>query len=168
MAVENKIVTHVITGAAADKAPAGMFLAAPTKKIKFNFTVAAADDDGSIYRFARVSLQAILTSVKIKCTAITAGDDYDIGAYKTLDVGGAVIDKDNIKDGQDLSSAITALTEVYVPGQTAEGKRLFEVLGLTAAQASNYGMVDLAFTGNTVGTAAGTISGEVEIIESVA
>jgi hypothetical protein len=168
MAVENKIVTHNITSAAADKAPAGLFQGCAVKKLVFNFEIAAADSDGSVYRVGRISPQAIVTSVKILCDAITAGTDFGIGLYKTLDVGGAVANKDAFAAGVDLSSAITALTEKFAPSQADLGKNAYQLSGVSTYDANEVGAFDIAFTGDTVGSAAGTVSGMIEYIETVA
>lgn len=129
--------------------------------------VAAADDDTSTYRFFRVHSSWSIKSIKAYCTAITAGTDYDIGLY-TID-GGAVVDADLYCDGVSFATAAPAVpptadggdgiecrfgdATTAVPGDV--NNRVWEDLGLTEDPNLWY---DLVATGNTVGTAAGTIA----------
>lgn len=118
------------------------------------FEVAAADDNGSVYRLIK-GLPGNMVPVKIDiiCDAITAGTDYDLGFYQT-DLGAAV-DQDCLADGLDLSSAATKNGLVTVDAASL-GKKVYELAGHTAdSQLASY---DLALTANTVGTAAGTIT----------
>lgn len=124
------------------------------------FEVAAADDNASIYRLARLPANAVPVECKIVNDALTSGTDWDLGLYKQN--GGAVVDKDIFLDGGDLSSAraITApldgLTNLGGADPLAAiGKKLWELLGLTEPNQQGY---DLALTANTVGSAAGTVS----------
>ena len=85
------------------------------------------------------------------------------GRYKE---SGVVADKDIFADGLDPASgeAITAplngLTNLGGADPVGNvGKKLWELLGLTQAQSAAEGAYDLAITANTVGSAAGTVSG---------
>ncbi len=132
-----------------------------TKAISFRgvATVAAADDDGSKYRLFRVPATFRPTRCIIATTAITGGTDYDLGIYDTQAQGGAVIDRDNLMDGQTMASAtrsIDGLSNVALADLGA-GKSIGELCGLTQAQAIQKGEVDVVLTANTVGSAAGTI-----------
>ena len=127
------------------------------------FEIAAADSDASVYRLARLPANAIPVKCDIINDAITSGTDFDLGLYQ-IGAGGVVVDKDLFLDGGDLSSghAITApldgLTNLGGADPVAAvGKKLFELLGLTAAT-KTVEAYDLALTGNTVGSAAGTVS----------
>lgn len=122
--------------------------------------VAAADDDGSVYRFARIRSSARMSEITVFNDAITAGTSYDVGLYRTAKDGGAVVDADLFASALDLSSASAvagtqALTEATATNIDKIEKQLWQLLGLSADPMIDY---DLCLTGNTVGTAAGTIS----------
>lgn len=128
-------------------------------KLKFiveTVEVAAADDDGSVYRFARLPSNAVLKSVVGLHDAITGGTDYDCGFYDIPGTnGGAVIDKDVLADGVDISSAARTTDFLQTVDVANIHTKVFELAGLSEDPKK---LVDLALTGNTVGTAAGTIS----------
>lgn len=158
MAVENKYVNA--SAEAGEIYPSEKVSGAKTISIATTFEVAAADDDGSIYRIFK-SLPATLVPIDIKINndAITAGTDYDLGFYNPEK--GTVIDKDSLVDGGDLSSAhavgselsgLTALDAAYI------GKNLGEILNGKLSNTTKYETVDVCLTANTVGTAAGTVS----------
>src|SRR3972149_12341690 len=65
--------------------------------------VAAADDDGSVYRMVRVPSNARITSILTGCDAITLGTSYHLGVYQTAANGGAVVVSDSVA----LSSALS-------------------------------------------------------------
>lgn len=158
MAVENKyVISNLANDLPADHpVEAG---GAHEKVMAVPFAVAAADDDGSIYRVAKgISSDRRLIDAYLYNDAITAATDYDFGGYKGLDDGGAVIDKDAFADGIDIASGnavgspqslITALAPEEV------GQPIYEALGQT--EGSRTHKVDLALTANTVGSAAGDI-----------
>jgi hypothetical protein len=125
------------------------------------FEVAAADDDGSVYRvFPGLSGNLIPLNIEIMNDAITAGTDYDLGLYEFFPEGaGAVCDKDCFVDGADLSAAHTQATPLgglSIINIADLGKRLYEYAGDTIA--TQVGTYDIALTANTVGTAAGTVT----------
>jgi len=160
MAVEDKFVDALV--AAGKKGQPIKTGGAQVLSLAGNAEVAAADDDGSVYRLARVAANAIPLFAWIGADAITAGTDYDLGLYKP-GVGGAVVDKDLLADGLDLSSGV-AITANLNNGLTnlggadplaAMGKTLWALLGLSVPNRQDY---DLALTANTVGSAAGTIA----------
>lgn len=120
------------------------------------FEVAAGDDDGSVYRLARLPSNLIPFRITIACDAITNGTDWDLGLYKTLDKGGAVASKDKFMDGQTFAAASKVLNGFAAVPIENYGKTLAEHLGLTDVTAdSEY---DLALTANTVGTVDGTVT----------
>lgn len=120
--------------------------------------VAAADDNGSVYRFFKgVPGDLILISAKLACDAITAATDYDLGLYQTN--LGAVVDKDCFADGIDISAgyAFGSEKEMVVTVDPANiQKRIYEIGGHTIVTRKH--SYDIALTANTVGSAAGTIS----------
>lgn len=162
MAVENKYVdSNLAAGKLADGPNQG------TAQVFAGVAIAlvvAADSDGSVYRLFK-SLPGSLIPLQILITnsAITAGTDYDLGFYEPLvdGAGGAVIDKDALVDGADLSTAhaegsgISGLTATATIPLTSAQKKIFELCGHTdATKKAGY---DLALTANTVGSADGTV-----------
>lgn len=157
MAVENKYVNSDV--AAGKLAKAIHSNGGKVFAMIETFEVAVADDDGSVYRlFKNLPPDLIPLSMEVYNDAITGGTDYDIGFYET-GVAGAVIDKDKLADGLDMSSA--AAKGSPKDGLAAVGldeikEMIYELAGhTTATRKTGY---DLAITANTVGAAAGTIS----------
>lgn len=102
MAVEDKYVNDNL---ADDSREVAVFSGGDNLKVAVNTEeIAAADSDGSVYRFFKGwSSQRRIHKILLFNDAITGGTDYDIGLYKS-DLG-AVIDKDCFADGLDLSVA---------------------------------------------------------------
>lgn len=118
--------------------------------------IAAADDDGSVYRFFKaVPSNYIPTEITICTDGITAGTDYDLGLYK---VNGAVVDKDILMDGQTMASALTRASGHQLGLQTINIDAVGSTLATLSGQADPDVAYDIALTANTVGTAAGTIT----------
>lgn len=126
-----------------------------------SFELAAADSDGSVYRlFKGVDLNVIPIRLSLLSDGITAGTVFDVGVYKT---GlGLVIDADILASNMDLSSAADGGSATAIDGMDAVdiadyGKSLAELLGLTSLTVPAGGG-DICLTGDTVGTAAGTVT----------
>lgn len=160
MAVEDKFINTEV--AAGKKGAASKVSGAKLLIVTWAFEVAAADDDASVYRLARIPANAIPIKGELYADALTGSTDWDLGLYKP-GVGGAVVDKDLLADGLDPASgeAITAGLNLVTNLGGADpvgnfGKQLWELLGLSAPNRQGY---DLALTANTVGSGAGTISG---------
>lgn len=155
MAVENKYVESNL--AAGKKASALNTFGTDVIVGVATVAVAAADDDGSVYRvFKAVPSNLVPVMICIHNTAITSGTDWDVGLYQ-VGKSGAVVDKDILADGLDLSSAATiatwnnkGLTTIDISG----GCKDLATLGAETNPAMAY---DIALTANTVGSAAGTI-----------
>ena len=165
MAAYNDFITQNASSKAGDEDVAARFCGAPVKKVLFSFEKAAGDIDASIWRVARISPYAKIVSVKLACDALTGFTDLDIGVYKPESVGGDAIDKDCLKNGLDPNAGISTLTEEYAADIEEIGSELYLVAGVTAANAKKYGAFDVAITGNTAGTATGTIAGVIEYVE---
>jgi hypothetical protein len=156
MAVENKYINaDVVAGSSASAVKAS---GSDLSVMVSTFEIAATDDDGSVFRIAK-ALPGNLVPVRIDvlCDAITAGTDFDLGFYKT-DLG-AVIDKDALMDGQTLATAThvsAPLNGLGAVDRANLGKKIYELAGHTLK--TREGAYDLALTGNTVGTAAGTVT----------
>jgi hypothetical protein len=137
-----------------------------TAIIMGSFAVAAADDDGSVYRLDRLPADAIITKAEICNPAITGATSYDLGFYevKNLVTGtGAAVDKDVLMAAVDISAGKTRVAPQNGLSAVAIGdlgKRIYELLGKTRANMS--AEYDLAITANTVGSAAGTIEYRIE------
>lgn len=122
--------------------------------------VAAADDDGSVYRFVRVPSNAVVTKIDLLNDAITSGTDYDLGIYQTADNGGAVANVNAWADAVDLSSArVTPLDVTHEAGsdcpiEYAE-RKVWQLAGASADTGIEY---DICLTGVTVGSGAGDIT----------
>lgn len=118
---------------------------------------AAADDDGSVYRFVRLPSHARVSEITILHDSITAGTVYDVGLYRTAEDGGAVVDADCFATNVDISTGTAVGTHVTFEALDIANieKRLWEV---AAASTDPQIMYDLCLTGDTVGSAAGTIS----------
>lgn len=161
MAVENKYVnTELASGVLADAGYAGAL-----KVVTQTFEVAAADDDGSVYRLARISDSDILLRATIMCDAITGGTDWDLGLYQK-GTSGAVLDKDCFMDGQTFASAtktIDGLQTVAIENRTKEIWSLLS--GITSQTRDENNEYDIALTANTVGSAAGTVTVILEILK---
>jgi hypothetical protein len=154
MAVENKYTdADVVAGKKAKQFVIGS--GGDTFTLVGVISVASGDDDGSVYRvFANVPANAVPVSIEVHNTAITAGTDYDLGLYKTA--SGAVVDKDILADGVDLSAARTIATANNL-GLTTLTLGELKTLATLSAQTNPDEAYDIAFTANTVGSAAGTI-----------
>jgi hypothetical protein len=126
--------------------------------------VAAADSDGSVYRLVRVPSNCRVSELTLANDAITAGTSFDVGIYKTARDGGAVVSAALFASAVDLSSAhdfTNDLLEATATDISQCEKRLWELAGLSADPGIDY---DICATGNTVGSAAGTISMKVKFV----
>ena len=122
--------------------------------------IAAADDNGSVYRMARLRSSDRVSQLTVFYDLITGGSSFGLGLYRTADDGGAVVDADLFGSALDFTIAPSAAgSEVAFESAATDiakiEKRLWELLGLSADPQVDY---DIAFTGNTVGSAAGTLS----------
>lgn len=164
MATVNEFVTQNASSKVVTSDISARFCGAPVKKVFFSFEK-AAETDGSIWRVARISPFAKVLQISLACDAIAGLTDLDIGVYKPLEVGGAVIDADCFKDGLDPHAGLATLTSEYAQTLADVGKEAYLIAGITAANAKKYGALDIALTGNTAGTNTGTIAGVIEYVE---
>lgn len=124
------------------------------------FETLAADDAGSIYRlFKNLPADLIPVDIKIMCDAIAGATDIDLGFYESLEVGGAVIDKDVLCDGADIAAGQARGSEengLQTVGVEKVQQNIAELCGHTlTTRKAGY---DLVLTANSEITAAGTIS----------
>lgn len=157
MAVQDKFVNpYIVDG---KKAEAHYASGAQTHTVFFNFEVAAADSDTSVYRLARLPANAVPVRSEIYADASLGTSAFCLGLHKP-GVGGAVVDKDLFMTATDLTAGV-ALTAGANNGLMAVpidevGAKLWELLDLSAPARQDY---DLTITADTAGAAAGTISG---------
>lgn len=155
MAVEDKYVNANIV--AGKKAKAALSTGDSEIVMVATVELAAADDDGSKYRFFKaVPSNLIPTEITITCDAITSGTDYDLGLYD-VDLG-AVVDKDVLMDGQTLATALTRATGHQLGLAAVNIADAYKTLGELSAETDVPPAYDIVLTGNTVGSAAGTVT----------
>lgn len=131
------------------------------KFIRSHVAIAAADADGDQFRMARLPSNAVIKEIKILCDAITNGTDYDLGIAYTPNKGGAVINANNLMDGQTLASASKTIDGFANVAIENRYKQLWELAGLASDPGFN---LDLVLTANTVGSAAGDVVIEIEYL----
>ena len=155
MAVENKWVNSDV--AAGKKGNPALVMTGKVFAFACTFEVAAADDDGSIYKLAKVGANMIPLDIKINCDALTGFNDSDLGFYKE---NGDVADKDILADGMNISGGKALGSEqnglASLPVDKI-GSKVYELLGLTVATKTEDSYV-LALTANAAGSGAGTVS----------
>ena len=156
MAVEDKYVNADL--AAGKKSDA--IASTGSKLVTFIATeeTVAGDDNGSVYRFFKdVPSTYIPLEITITTDGITGGTDFDLGLYK-VGVGGAAVDADVLMDGQTLASSLTRATGHQLGLQTVGLSDADKTLGELSGQTEVDTSYDIALTGNTVGSGAGTIT----------
>lgn len=120
------------------------------------FEVAAADDDGSIFKLGKVGANMIPLQLLLNCDAITGFTSADLGFYRengdAADVN-VLMAAHDINAGAAIGSEIDGLHDMGIENI---GKKVYELLGKTLATKDDAYV--LALTANTIGTAAGTIS----------
>lgn len=124
------------------------------RQIVEKVSVTDTDDDGSIYIFAPVRTSDRIAKIEVMNTVVTGGTDYDIGLYTTA---GVAVVKDCYANGISMATGRSAPVEVSY-GDRGIGQvknQVWQDAGLTSDPQLTY---YLALTGNTVGTASGTIS----------
>lgn len=156
MATEDKYVSNDIANG--KKAKSALAKGADEFVLVATEEIAAADDDGSVYRFFKsVPSHYIPTEITIMSDGITGGTDYDLGLYK-VGTGGAAVDADRLMDGQTMASALTRATGHQLGLKTVNIADATKTLGELSGQTDVDTAYDICLTANTVGTAAGTIT----------
>lgn len=158
MAVANTKSNAITNADASPRVPNNPYIEAGIMRVSVGTVeTAAADDDGSVYRMVRIPSNARVHSIRVFCDTITAGTVYDCGLYQTAANGGAALDADCYATNVDLSTAITVGTEIAFEARDIANieKRVWED---GAVSADPYLEYDICLTGDTVGSAAGTLS----------
>lgn len=131
-------------------------------------TIAAGDDDTSVYFIAELPDTAVLDSITLEGPAITAGTVYDVGLYN---VDGTVVDQDCFANNLDLSD-VTGLPVgptgdpirqcMTALALTDVNKKLYEHAGHVnkafpaSGETNRKGKYRIGLKGDTVGSGAGT------------
>jgi hypothetical protein len=166
MAVKNAFQLQNASGVAADVDIAARNAGSLLRKVVTSFEVEAADDNGSIYRVAKLPVTAIVHSLRVGCDAIAGFTDPQVGVYKPLELGGAVIDVDCLMAATDLHNG-QAIAEALATVLADRGKDILSLAGVTDANKVKYGTVDVAVTTAAGVSAAGTVVVEIEYSEGV-
>ena len=156
MAVEDKYVDSLTVSGKMTKSA---FTGTGEEEVTMIATVelAAADDDGSKYRmFKGVPSTYIPVEFTVMCDAITGGTDFELGLYETN--SGAVISKGLFMTGQTLATALTRASGHQLGLAAVDIANCKKTLAELSAQAKPSASYDIVLTGDTVGTAAGTVS----------
>lgn len=168
MAVINAFVTNNIESQAADKCISARIGGGIKRALVFNFEVAAADDNASIYRIAKLPGTAIITSIIVANDSIAGFTNPQIGVYKPLEVGGDVISVECLMAATDLNAGLaTPGTQKFAPAIADFGKDVLALAAVAAADRHKYASVDIAITTAAGVSAAGTVAGIIEYIEGV-
>ena len=123
-------------------------------------SVAAADDDNSIYVLGVLPAEAILTDLVIDTPGITGATDYNIGIY---DVDGTEYDDNEFADALDLSSD-AVLDGMAGHAHANRLKPFWELAGHVnkalpaVGETQKKAQYVIAAKGVTVGTAAGSFT----------
>ena len=122
--------------------------------------IAAADDNGSVYRLGRVHSSWRISEMTLFNDAITSGAVFDVGLYRTAADGGAVVDANAFADNISLTSASLTGVELMYEGGSVVGvedveQMVYQVAGETTDPGYWY---DVCATGDTVGSGAGTVT----------
>lgn len=156
MPVENKYVdSNIVAGKKCEAYTSGS--GAESFDLVATFEVAAADDDGSIYRvFKDVPANAVPVEISISCDAITGGTSWGCGIYRK-DLG-SVVNATIFMSGQTLATALTRATGHQLGlgnlNVDAVKRNIASLTGLPNPDES----YDIALTAATVGSGAGTVS----------
>lgn len=128
--------------------------------------VAASDDDGSKYVLMPLHSGWRIQHIWLYNDAIADATAYDVGLYETTANGGAAVDADCYATDVNLTSArTTAPADVAFEARDIANvaKQVWEDAGQSSDPAKFYNLV---LTADTVGTAAGTVTVQVEFAEN--
>ena len=122
--------------------------------------IAAADDANSVYRVGRVHSSWRISEIIRYNDAITSGADFDVGIYDTAENGAAVININCFADAVSLvSGSVTGTRDLYEAGSDVGVEDIEQRVWEMAGQSSDPDVwYDICFTGDTVGSGAGTLS----------
>lgn len=130
---------------------------APLKESCGTVATTAADSIASKYRFFQLPSNARVSQILLSCTDLGSVGAVDIGLYRTLADGGAVVDADLFTSAQVLTSALINVDVTHESGEytlVEAEKPLWAVLGLTADPGIHY---DVVATATAATELAGTV-----------
>lgn len=170
-------VVNQVTSVLAHPQTASQVTGSRTKRITKIITIAAADDDTSVYRIGELPDTAVVTSLNIYAADITSGTSFDVGLF---DMAGVARAEACYAAAVDLSGhsglAISKYASAYShPAMTVittanANKQVWEIAGDVegpsgvAVSGSSFRIPKyiLGLTANTIGSAAATIVVEVD------
>lgn len=124
------------------------------KHARGHVAILAADVDTNNFRVARLPSNAVIKDIKVLCDAITGGTSFDLGVAHTPNKGGAMISAACLMAAQTFATASKVLDGFSAPAIENRDRELWEHAGLLADPNTN---LDIALTGNTIGTADGDV-----------
>lgn len=133
------------------------------REIVSTVEVAAADDDNSLYRVARVHSSWRISSIEIFNDAISSGTDFNLGLYATAADGAAAVDDNVYGDAISMASARVVPLDATFEARGVElmEQEVWQDAGLSSDTGVWY---DITLIGITVGTAAGTLSFRIKYV----
>lgn len=162
--------------AAGDSTPAtrpnAVIIGAPLQSAVATVEVANGDSIASVYRLFRVPSNILVRSIKLFCDAITSAAG-DVGVYRTLADGGAVVKAACFGSAVSIATASTVGIDVTFEADATDGnaddfgladieKPLWQVLNLAKDPGVQY---DIAVTLTAAATAAGTLAGHLTYVQ---
>jgi hypothetical protein len=127
-----------------------------TVKMVATVSVAAGDDDNSVYRlFPSIPSSLVPVSIMIHNTAITNGTDWDLGLFKPNE--GEAVDADALADGLTMASARAIGTANNAGMGAVSLSDGTKDLAAMSGQSNPDSAYDVCFKANTVGTVSGTV-----------
>lgn len=129
----------------------------PVRRV-FGKVECAGGDAGSTYRFCTIPSNARCVRVWFSSDDLSgSGATMDVGLYKTVPDGGAVVDADFFASAVDVATAAVALTEItFERGATLIDeleKPVWERLGLSADPKIEYDVTGVSGVAAATGTA---------------
>jgi len=127
--------------------------------------VSTAVDVTHILRFVSVPSNAVVREVNLYCDAVATGGAIDVGVYRTIDDGSAVVDVDLFASAQVVTTALVRTNVAHESGQfdiSELGQRLWESAGMASDPG---GWLDIAGTVTTDMGGAGTIGLDVVYVD---
>jgi hypothetical protein len=138
---------------------------APVKTVMVSFEKTAADNDTSVIRVAKGFKNQQIVGIRIENDALTGATDIDVGLYKGE--GGEVVDADCFADELDINAGNAIMDGVIAMKDldlADRNKTVAEIAGAVNNATPPEGGYDIAITGNTFGTAVGTINVIIEYV----
>lgn len=161
MAVENKKSTAITNADAVPPTFNGAIAGGQVLTHVGTLATAAADDDGTTMRFARIRSSSRVTSIALLNDAITGATSVDCGLYRTAEDGGAAVDDDCFASAVDINAGNTAWLELRFEADDINDieDRAWQVAGLTEDPKCWF---DVVLTFDTIGSGVGDVTLKVE------